>query len=38
VYFAINGKISAGTILLFIQLCPDSTYSVEFVSLASRWT
>jgi len=21
-----------------IQLCPDSTYSVEFVLLATRWT
>jgi len=28
--FAMNGKSSAGTILLCIQLYPDSTYSVEF--------
>jgi len=38
VYFAINGKSSAGTILLCIQLCPDSKYSVEFVLLATKWT
>jgi len=38
VYFAINGKSSAGTILLCIQLCPGSTYSAEVVLLATRWT
>jgi len=30
--FAINDKSSAGTILLCIQLCPDSTYSVRITS------
>jgi len=40
VYFATNGKNSVGTICYSncIHLCPDSTYSVEFVLLVARWT
>jgi len=38
VYFAINGKSWAGTILLCIHICPDSKYSIEFVLLITRWT
>ena len=37
VYSDINGKSSAGTILVCIQLCPDFTYSVEFMLLVTRW-
>jgi len=36
-YFAINGKRSAGAILLFELYPPLSKYNVEFVLLVARW-
>jgi len=37
VYFAINGKSSHGTVLLFELHPPLSTYNVDLVFLLARW-